>query len=121
MAERPLFIPIRSKGSVGVELSYIEFKWFPGLSVSQKQKSITSLHESAKDKGCSNVLEISSKSLDPLGIKLSAFNLMIQTQKKNKEFSMETAFQSSKVFEHGGPFIDLLTGTSKQAKQDKSR
>jgi hypothetical protein len=42
---------------------------------------------------------------------------MIRTKNK-KEFSVETAFQSSKVFENGGPYIDLLEGTSKAAKKD---
>lgn len=38
--------------------------------------------------------------------------------KNNKEFSVETAFQSSKVFESGGPFLDLYEKTQKEAKKD---
>ncbi|SMG67213.1 conserved hypothetical protein [methanotrophic bacterial endosymbiont of Bathymodiolus sp.] len=88
------------------------------MSKSQKQKSITSLHEAAIDLDISPILEISSKSEIELGVELSAFNLKITTKKKAKSFSVETAFQSSKVFEKGGPYTDLLEGTSRQAKKD---
>lgn len=63
------------------------------------------------------ILEISSKSLTSLGVELSAFNLKIITKKLQKSFSVECAFQASKVFENGGPFIDLLDKTSIEAKK----
>lgn len=79
-----------------------------------------SLHEAIHEKyGFKNILEVSSKSQDQLGIDLSAFNLMIFDKKSNKKFSVECAFQSSKVFERGGPFIDLLDRTSREAKKDQ--
>jgi hypothetical protein len=116
MAKRPVFITsTKEKGFV--ETVNIEFDWFPGFSIQQKQKSINSLHQNFKKKFSQNILEISSKSDNELGVSLSAFNLMIKT-KNNREFSVETAFQSSKVFEKGGPFLDLLEGTSKEAKTD---
>ena len=37
---------------------------------------------------------------------------------KADEVSLECAFQSSKVFEHGGSFRDLLSKTSREAKKD---
>lgn len=118
MAVRPVYIPIY-EGSTFVKTQHVEFKWFPGMSVSQKQKSIQSLHEAAvKTYRIQNVLEISSKSEIALGVALSAFNLMINTVKYNKTYSVESAFQSSKVFENGGPFIDLLEKTSREAKND---
>lgn len=43
---------------------------------------------------------------------------MIRTP-SGKEFSVESAFQASKVFEKGGPYKDLLDVTSKQAKKDE--
>lgn len=97
----------------------VNFKWYPGFAVSQKQKSIKSLHENynklyKQDK----VLEISSKSEIDLGVKLSAFNLMITTVKNKKTFSVESAFQSSKKFELGGPYLDILNKSSKEAKKD---
>lgn len=119
MATRPVFIPI-FEGESLIEKDNIEFQYYSGFSVGQKQKSIVSLHEAIHEKyGFKNILEVSSKSQDQLGIDLSAFNLMIFDKKSNKKFSVECAFQSSKVFEQGGPFIDLLDRTSREAKKDQ--
>ncbi len=117
MATRPIYLPKTNEKTPGVTIKNIDFKWFPGMSKSQKQKSIDSLHLAAKELDRTPVLEISSKSKESVGVKLSAFNLMIITKQK-KIFSVETAFQSSKVFEKGGPYIDLLEGTSREAKKD---
>lgn len=115
MAVRPVYSP-RMDLYPGVIIRNIEFKWHPGMSKSQKIKSIRSLHESASKDGIGPILEISSKSEDQLGIDLSAFNLMIFS--KTKSFSVETAFQSSKVFENGGPYLDLFEKSSFDAKKD---
>ncbi len=117
MAKRPIYIA-RKDGRPGVVTKEIEFHWFPGMSKSQKQKSINSLHKAARQSGIDNILEISSKSEVELGVCLSAFNLIITTQKEKKVFSVETAFQGSKVFRNGGPFLDLFEKTSKEAKKD---
>lgn len=117
MATRPVFTP-RKNSRIGVNQVMIEFDWFPGMAKVQKQKSIRSLHDAAEERNIYPVLEISSKSEIELGNKLSAFNLMIKTKKQGKSFSVETAFQSSKVFERGGPFTDLLEKTSREAKKD---
>ena len=98
MAIRPVFVPVFN-GGIGVVEKQIDFKWFPGMAVVQKQKSIESLHEAARNDRVSSLLEISSKSKNDLGVKLSAFNLNIITKKNKKVFSVETAFQGSKVFE----------------------
>jgi type I restriction enzyme M protein len=118
MTKRPVFISNINREDY-VEKIEIDFKWCPGFSVSQKQKSIESLHcnfkERFKDK---KIIEISSKSPDELGIKLSAFNLYFTHETMSKSISVESAFQASKVFENGGPYLDLLNKTSKEAKQD---
>lgn len=89
------------------------------MAMSQSRKSIAALHEGAKKQlHVDRVLEISSKSADELGVKLSAFNLMIKTKKYEQEFSLECAYQSSKVFERGGPYKDLLGVKSIDAKRD---
>ncbi len=117
MATRPVFIANCEKRDF-VEIVEIDFDWYPGFSIKQKQKSIQSLHENFKKKYKEHkILEISSKSDSMLGVSLSAFNLMIHT-KNEKAFSVETAFQSSKVFERGGPYIDLYHCSSKEAKKD---
>ncbi len=119
MAERPVYIPVFDD-DVLVETRYVEFQWFPGLSVSQKQKSIDALHVSARDKlKVDSVLEISSKSRDDMGVALSAFNLMISSPVSGRAYSVENAFQAAKVFERGGPYVDLLGKTSREAKKDR--
>ncbi len=118
MAYRPIFVPI-FKGDCFVKTKIIEFKYFNGFAISQKQKSIDSLHDNAKEGSSFSILEISSKSRDDLGVKLSAFNLFIETVKNKKRFSVESAFQASKVFESGGPYVDLLDKTSREAKKDE--
>ena len=118
MATRPIFTPSLG-GKLLVATHHVNFQWFPGMALSQARKSIESLHASAKEQiGVNDVLEISSKSPTELGISLSAFNLMIKTVKYEREFSLECAYQSSKVFERGGPFLDLLDARSIDAKRD---
>ena len=116
MANRPVFTP--NLREIGVNLLDVDFIWSPGMAISQKQKSIASLHEQAKKLGVSHALEISSKSTLEIGRNLSAFNLFITTRKYKFRFSVECAYQSSKVFENGGPYIDLLHKTSREAKKD---
>ena len=119
MATRPIFCPSLHLGfEVGVVEKMMEFKWHPGMSVSQKQKSINELHLVAKEHGINSVLEISSKSQDEIGVALSAFNLCITTKVKKNSFTVETAFQGSKVFEKGGPYVDLIGMDSIAAKRD---
>lgn len=115
MANRPVFeammrSPFYREVNVG-------FDYYSGFSLSQKQKCIASLHNNYlmqfRDR---KLLEVSSKSPTNLGVSLSAFNLGIDTKKR--VFSVECAFQSSKVFQNGGPYIDLLDKSSIEAKKD---
>lgn len=116
MAIRPVFIVSFDK--LFFKKEDIQFKYFNGFSVKQKQKSIDSLHnEYLKKFNEHKILEISSKSDNELGVKLSAFNLKIRTN-KGKEISVESAFQASKVFERGGPYTDLLYADSRISKKD---
>lgn len=118
MATRPIFSPSIT-GKLLVATRHVEFEWFPGMAMSQSRKSIDSLHQAARKQiGVSDILEISSKSPAELGVSLSAFNLMIRTVKHEREFSLECAYQASKVFERGGPFADLLSVKSIEAKRD---
>lgn len=91
----------------------IEFVFYSGFSITQKQKSIESLHNAIKELYYdAEILEISSKSPIELGRKLSAFNLKLDGM------ALENIFQSSKVFEYGGPYEDLLSKTPIEAKKD---
>lgn len=118
MAIRPVFLP-HLELRVGVNECPVEFIWSPGLSVSQKQKSIDAMHASARvTLGVDRVLEISSKSREPLGVQLSAFNLRLNLE-DGRQVPVEVAYQASKVFEHGGPYRDLMSGSSRDAKGDE--
>ncbi len=118
MAKRPIFLYSDKPDSL-IEKIQVEFKWHPGLAVSQKQKSIESLHNAAQEQlGLNNILEISSKSKVDLGVSLSAFNLSL-TNKDNIKAPVEVFFQGSKVFTQGGPFTNLYQKTSREAKKDE--
>jgi hypothetical protein len=117
MAIRPVYIVIDNS----VEKLDIEFQWSAGFAITQKQKSIRSLHEKiAKNTQIplGKIIEISSRSENELGVALSAFNLKTKTQEKEVEYSVESAFQASKVFENGGPFTEILCFDSRSAKKD---
>jgi hypothetical protein len=117
VAKRPIFVPLHD-GKRFVLERYVDFTWHSGFAKSQKQKSIRELHEMAfKDYGVTNPLEVSSKSEQELGVRLSSFNLRFRT-KKGRELTVEAAFQGSKMFEHGGPFVDLFHASPMDAKRD---
>ncbi|SUD31808.1 Uncharacterised protein [Pseudomonas fluorescens] len=118
MAERPVFIP-QEDGELLVATRMVTFTWHAGMAVSQKQKSIESLHEAARtQQGIERLLEISTKSLESLGVALSAFNLRYEAGANGKHYSLEGIFQSSKVFVNGGPYRDLRDKSAMEAKQD---
>ena len=118
MALRPVYISPTSANSL-LEKKEVKFKWYSGLSVSQKQKSIESFHNAAKkDLNLKSILEISSKSKNRLGVNLSAFNLKLNS-KNNIKASVEAFFQGSKTFKHGGPYVDLYEKTAREAKLDQ--
>ncbi|WP_151899696.1 DarT1-associated NADAR antitoxin family protein [Sulfurimonas hydrogeniphila] len=117
MAKRPIFVPTNDKNELFKEIE-IDFKYYNGFAISQKSKCITSLHESAAKEGYENILEVSTKSSEKLGHRLSAFNLMLETDDYGT-ISIESAFQGSKVFENGGPYHDIYTKDSLNAKRDE--
>ena len=116
MAERPVFTVLTTSPYYREEP--ISFQYYSGFAESQKKKSIVSLHSAfIQTNPQEKVLEISTKSDNQTGIMLSAFNLMIHTL-DNRCYSVESAFQSSKVFENGGPYKDLLEKSPRDAKKD---
>lgn len=121
MAIRPVFLVKKDFcNDEFIDIKDFDFQWFPGFSKKQKQKSIKSLHESISNElNTAKILEISTKSTTELGIKLSAFNLTITHKNTKQQFTVESAFQSSKVFEKGGPYKDILNMSSRDAKKDE--
>ncbi len=119
MASRICFLSTPENKKVFSELE-IEFKYYNGFAISQKQKSIQSMHEGIKRYDPSlNVLEVSTKSPNALGKQLSAFNLRYYDPLREKEYPIENIFQSAKVFQQGGPYLDLLDVHPKEAKRDE--
>lgn len=117
MANRPIFVINNNKKDFFKEVN-IDFTFYSGFSVTQKAKSIQSLHENAKKEGYEKILEVSTKSDNKLGWQLSAFNLMVDFD-NDKKISLECAFQGSKVFENNIQYKDLYFVESIKAKKDE--
>lgn len=118
MANRPVY-EVLACGEHYVKVHNVDFRWYSGYSILQKKKCIESLHASFISlTGCRDILEISSKSSNHIGISLSAFNLGMVTKKTKIKISVESAFQGSKKFSLGGPFQDLYYVPSIKAKKD---
>lgn len=116
MAERPVFIPHKS-GSIFVETVLVDFVWHPGMAPSQKRKNVVELHKAASERGMKPLLETSSKSPREAGRRLSAFHLAFELG--DTVSTVESVFQGSKVFENGGPYLDLYDLPSREAKLDE--
>lgn len=117
MANRPIFVINDNKKDFFKEVD-VNFTFYSGFSVTQKAKSIQSLHENAKKEGYEKILEVSTKSDNKLGWQLSAFNLMVDFD-NDKKISLECAFQGSKVFENNIQYKDLYFVESIKAKKDE--
>ena len=123
MAMRPIFLPLAGRRShdstIGrgplYETVPINISWHGGFAVSQKQKNIVALHDKAKTMGISPVLEISTKSMQEVGRRLSAFNLKIDVDGIMKP--LESVYQSSKVFSQSGQHENLMDLDPFQAKR----
>ena len=115
MAKRPVFVPLAKPDHLVDEVE-IDFEWSPGFAPVQKKKNVAALHEVASKRGLHPLLEVSTKSEELLGQRLSAFSLRIETEMG--EISIEAAFQGSKVFQQGGPYTDIYGKDSRGAKKD---
>lgn len=118
MANRPVFV-VNSKPPY-YKLINVEFKWSGGFAKCQSQKNIVALHNNFLTI-CPEykILEISSKSMQELGTKLSAFSLVKYVPEIDAKIPVECIYQSSKVFSNGGPYTDLNYKTPKEAKTDE--
>lgn len=116
MAERPIFVSKPASAQL-VEEVFLQLKWHPGFAAVQKEKNIRALHEAAARTGHLNILEVSTKSGNPRGQELSAFNLKVRNEGRGG-VPLECVFQGSKVFERGGPFVDLYSMDVRSAKKD---
>ncbi len=118
MARRPIFIA-EADGPSLVRIQSVDFTWYAGMAMSRRQLSMRSLHEAAQVlHPDAKILEVSRMSDESLGRQLSAFNLTIEYPSKHHDVPLECAFQASKVFERGGPFLDLIEASPADAKRD---
>ena len=84
MAIRPVFCA--KDTAPFYRIADVNFEYFSGFSVVQKQRCIVSLHNSfLKLRPQRKVLEISSKGMVELGVKLSAFNLICWEKLPDKQ------------------------------------
>ena len=117
MAKRIVFLPTEKGTPLLYREVLIDFEWVPGMAISQARKSVRNLHAaSCQELNVGNILEISTRSEEVLGLSLSAFNLNLITG--GKRVSVESAYQSSKVFSSGGPYLDIMNSSSLDAKKD---
>lgn len=114
---RIIFRPKQGEEEILFTEELVEFQWVPGLAISQGRKSVINLHEAAISKhGIQRILEISTRSQNELGISLSAFNLQVSIAGRN--YPVEAVYQASKVFQNGGPFLDLMSASALDSKKD---
>ena len=116
MAERPVFIPAPDSSELVREV-FVSMHWHSGFAPVQKEKNVRALHEAAAAAGILRVLEVSTKSDSKRGQHLSAFHLKVAHPELG-DIPLESAFQGSKAFERGGPFIDLYMADARTAKKD---
>lgn len=118
MSERSVFV-CRDEYPFVEELR-VRMEWFPGFALSQKRKCELNLHANF-NRWYPGVkcLEISSASLYSLGAKLSAMELQIETD--SGMTSVESAFQSSRIYEQDGevigPFPEYLFLPGRECKK----
>lgn len=117
MATRPVF-EAEIKSPFYKETN-VDFVWNKGMNIKQKQKNIVAIHNEFNSiNPQKRVLEISSKSLQKEGTKLSAFVLRKFVPSLQKSIPVENLYQGGKVFENGGPYLDLYDVPAIKAKTD---
>jgi Family of unknown function (DUF6977) len=114
VASRPVFIP-NYEGALLVQERLFDFPWASGFAESQKKKNVAALHDAAKRAGIARVLEISTKSGEKVGRRLSAFSLKIEID--GVESPLESVYQGSKVFERCGPSPQIFDYEPRDAKR----
>ncbi len=91
MATRPYYRPLEKTVGCKTVESW-QFEWHGGFAVSQKQKNVFALHEAIHlAEPEAKILEISSKSLQPLG---ALYVSLCRTGKLEETMSSREAFLS---------------------------
>lgn len=117
--QKPVFMPRVNSDNL-VKTDMVRVERHVGFASRQKKKTINDLHHFIRKKyGFNHVLELSSKSGNKLSFLLSPLTLKLTDEQSGGQYSVENIFQASKVFEHGGPYTDLLNAPPRQAKKDE--
>lgn len=119
MATRPIFFADSAVDGLVTTVN-VKFTWYAGMSIARRRMSSLSLQKAGRElypKG--RFLEVSRMSDNPLGTELSAFNLSYPEGQRTFGRPVECVFQSSKVFQRGGPFRDILDAEPGDAKRDE--
>jgi hypothetical protein len=114
VASRPVFIPNYDNGPLVRERTF-DFVWSSGFAESQKKKNVAALHAAAKRRGIDKILEISTKSDEKVGRRLSAFSLRVEVE--DAEYPLESVYQGSKVFDECGPSPEIFSYEPRDAKR----
>ena len=118
MAKRPVYVPL-TQPPFCREVT-VEFVYNAGFAVSQKRKNVEAIHNMFLQQfPGSRPLEISTKSLQPLGAGLSAFRLMKQIPSLDIAVPVEGVYHGAKKFAQGGPYTDLYHVFPREAKRDE--
>ena len=84
----------------------VTFTWIKG----SKRQNIRAVHDAVHTTDPDvSILEVSSASVQPEGEAVSSLRLLLHLDSVTQDVPISTVFEAAKVFEHGGPFADLLT------------
>ena len=104
MATRTICFPI--SGYPYCKEQPVTFTWING----SKRQNIRAVHDAVHTTDPDvSILEVSSASAQPEGEAVSSLRLLLRLDSVAQDVPISTVFEATKVFEHGGPFADLLT------------
>lgn len=120
MITRPVFIAETNLSNNKYQVfskQLITFNYNYSKEFSIQQENAKSLKNAFLQKNPDmKLLEVSSRSDNVIGKKLSAFDLKMEID--DIEYILESLFQGSKCFKNGGPYQDLYHKTPSDAKSD---
>ena len=113
MATRTICFPI--SGYPYCKEQPVTFTWIKG----SKRQNIRAVHDAVHTTDPDvSILEVSSASAQPEGEAVSSLRLLLRLNSVAQDVPISTVFEAAKVFEHGGPFADLLTCAPSKVHKD---
>ena len=113
MATRTICFPI--SGYPYCKEQPVTFTWING----SKRQNIRAVHDAVHTTDPDvSILEVSSASVQPEGEAVSSLRLLLRLDSVAQDVPICTVFEAAMVFEHGGPFADLLTCAPSKVHKD---